>query len=65
MEIILFILFLCALDYGKLYSSMLKQVEFLPRIRKNVLQPPVPLSKIYAFSLKSVRLIILTVVSFQ
>jgi len=28
---------------------MLKQVEFLPRIRINVLQTPIPLSKIYDF----------------
>jgi len=50
METILVILFIFALQYGKLYSCMLKQVEFLPRIRINVLQPPVPFSKIYDFT---------------
>jgi len=57
-------LFIFALNLGKPYSCILKQVEFLPTIRKNVLQPPVHLSKIYDFYLKSVRFIILTVVSF-
>ena len=49
MKTILFILFIFAFAYCKLHRCMLKQVEFLPRIRINVLQPPVSLPKIYDF----------------